>query len=453
MPIRDLVLFALIFGLLPLYIARPYVGVLVWSWFGYMNPHKLTWGVASDFHFAQIIAAGTLLGALLMIIREGKSPRIPCERETILLLLLWGMFTFTTFFALRPDLAWYSWEQITKILLMTFLTIILVNNERRFRYLVLVIAISLGFWGFRGGIFAVLTGGNYRVWGPEDSFIEDNNALGLALNMVLPFLFYLAKIERNLYLRWLLHIFFFLTILAILFTYSRGALLGLVVVLGLLFFGLRLKQKVTVAIIAVVLVPITVVYLPDQWVDRMETIKTYKQDSSATGRIEAWRTSWRIALDKPLVGGGFNVLHDEEIYRYYNPEIDQGREGWVETNPTGAHSAYFEVLGENGFVTFGLFMLLLVWSIGSTRALRTISRENGEQTFYYYSRMLEVSLFGYAVTALFLELASFDLFYHIVALVIVLKVLLREKLQLTREQRDASGEGAVTRQSPLEVSK
>lgn len=441
MPIRDLVLFALIYGLLPLYVARPYLGVLVWSWFGYMNPHKLAWGVASDFHFAQVIAAGTLLGFLLMVIREGKLPRMPWERETILLLLLWGMFTLTTFFALRPDLAWDSWEHISKVLLMTFLTIVLVNNEKRLRYLVLVIAFSIGFWGFRGGLFAVVTAGNYRIWGPDDSFIADNNALGLALNMILPFLFYLARIERNLYLRWLLHVSFFLTILAVLFTYSRGALLGLVVVLGLLLLGLKFRTKVTVAVIAVALLPVAAGYLPDQWSDRMHTIKTYKQDSSATGRIEAWRTSWRIALDRPLVGGGFNVLHDEKIYRYYNPEIDQGREGWVKTRPGGAHSAYFEVLGENGVVTFGIFILLLVWSISSLKALRTISRENGEQAFYYYSHMLEVSLFGYAVTALFLEFASFDLFYHIVALTIVLKVLLREKLQLAR---DASGEGVAT---------
>jgi probable O-glycosylation ligase (exosortase A-associated) len=425
-PIRDVVLFAVLLGALPVCLVRPYIGVLLWAWLGYMNPHRLTWGSAHDFPFALAVAIATLAGFAFTVVREQRFPKISWERETILLLLLWGMFILTTFFALRPDFAWPALFKISKILLMTFLTILLITDERKLRYLFLIIALSLGFYGLKGGIFSIARGGLSRVYGPEGSFIADNNAMGLALNMTLPFLFYLAKTERNWYLKRFLQVTFFSTIISVLFTYSRGALLGLVVVLGLLFLALKLRTKIAVAMITIPLILVVMSQIPDIWFDRMDTIATYQEDSSALGRIEAWKASWRLALDRPLVGGGFNALYDPQIYLHYNPDITLMREGHPDTQ--GAHSSYFEVLGENGFITFGIFVMLLASSIVSLRKVRRVSRENGQQRFCYYSNMLEVSLFGYAVSGAFLEFASFDLLYHVIACVILLKVLLHTEI-------------------------
>ena len=41
---RSLVLTLIVFGSIPLIIVKPPVGVLMWSWLGYMNPHRLSWG-------------------------------------------------------------------------------------------------------------------------------------------------------------------------------------------------------------------------------------------------------------------------------------------------------------------------------------------------------------------------------------------------------------------------
>ena len=162
MALRDLIIFLFIFSLLPFCIARPYIGLLTWSWVGYMNPHRLTWGAAYDFPFAQLIAIATVIGVILMILREKKLPKIPWERETILLVLLWGMFLITTFFALLPDEAWPEFIEISKILFATFLTLMLIDDEKKMKYLFIVIAFSLGFYGLKAGIFSILTGGQHR---------------------------------------------------------------------------------------------------------------------------------------------------------------------------------------------------------------------------------------------------------------------------------------------------
>ncbi|MCK5481680.1 MAG: putative O-glycosylation ligase, exosortase A system-associated, partial [Gammaproteobacteria bacterium] len=58
---RDIVLTIIFFGLLPLVFSRPYVGIYLWTWLGLMNPHRLTYGFAFDFPFAQIVAITTLI--------------------------------------------------------------------------------------------------------------------------------------------------------------------------------------------------------------------------------------------------------------------------------------------------------------------------------------------------------------------------------------------------------
>ena len=146
---------------------------------------------------------------------------------------LWIHFTITTFFAWYPDAAWQHWRKVSKILLFTFLTVLYFQDRKRLEYLFLVIALSLGFYGLKGGIWSILTGGHSKVYGPENTMLGTNNAVGLALNMALPFLFYLGKGEPRRWLRWLMRAMFWFSIPAIVFTYSRGALLGLLVVLPL----------------------------------------------------------------------------------------------------------------------------------------------------------------------------------------------------------------------------
>src|SRR5262249_51534860 len=155
--------------------------------------------------------------------------------------------------------------------------------------------------------WSLATGGaSGMVLGPEGSFFEDNNGLALALNMTLPILFFLAREEQRIWLRKLLHAIFFLTILAVIFTYSRGGFLGLAVVL------LTLMLRSTWKIYAIALAFIAVIglspFIPERWVNRMSTISSYEEDRSAMSRIYAWKLGWQLAVESPLVGGGFRVF-------------------------------------------------------------------------------------------------------------------------------------------------
>ena len=427
---RDVLIFALIIGMLPYCFMRPFFGVAVWSWLGYMNPHRLTWGFAFDFPFVQLAALCTLAGIASIPMRRQPFPKMHWQREGVLLVLLCIIFFTSTVYSLRPDLAWTELTDIAKIILMALVTILLTDSEKRLRIMLMVISLSIGFFGLKGGIFSIMTGGAHRVYGPPASSIDDNTAIALGMNMILPMLYFLAKSEDHVWIRRGLYITFGLTVLAVLFTYSRGGMLGLAVVLGMIGLSLEFKKKLAIGILGIIAIPIAIQFVPEQLIDRAETITEYEQDGSAQARFGAWRTAWMIAKARPLVGGGFQIVDDLEIGRRYNPDFRPGQ--------GGAHSIYFEIMGENGLLALAVFLALLFTAILSARKVKKQAKRAGLRDFWCYGYMLQIGIMAYAVSGAFLEFASFDLFYQMVALTIVTKV------QFGKAMQARASEGSTT---------
>ena len=156
---RDLIVTGMVFGLLPFVFKRPWIGILLWSWLSYMNPHRLTYGFAYTFPFAMVVGLVTI-GAFLF---SKEKKEMVWSRETFVLLVFVGWMLFTTFFAFYPDKAWVQWNEVWKIQLMTFLTVLMITDRQKLHWLIWVIALSLGFYGVKGGIFTILHGGAYHV--------------------------------------------------------------------------------------------------------------------------------------------------------------------------------------------------------------------------------------------------------------------------------------------------
>jgi probable O-glycosylation ligase (exosortase A-associated) len=419
---RDYLIMALVFSLLPVAFTRPYVGALMWVWISIMNPHRMTWGPAYGFPFAMLTAVTTMAGVFV----SNDRGRFPASRETSILIAMGAWFTFTTMFALMPDAAWAKWDRVIKIYIMTIVPLFLLQDKNRLRLLLLVMVGSIAFFSVKGGLFSLLTGGRYRVYGPSQSFIADNNALAVAELMVLPFMYFLAKTEPRKWVKRGLYLAVPLTLVSVIFSYSRGALLGLVAMLGVLIVTGR---RWGLAMAFVVLAGAGLVFIPSQWFERMGTIGTYKQDESAMARFQSWGFAWNVATDRPITGGGFRVFSTDQFLRY-GPDPFEAYD---------SHSIYFEVLGEHGFVGLILFLSLLGSSFLS---LNWVERQiRGRPSIAWakdYAVMLRLSLISYAVGGAFLGLAYFDLYYDVVAGVVLLRILVTREL----EQETAMRRGA-----------
>jgi len=418
---RDVALTTVVALLLLMVFKHPVLGAYVWAWLSLMNPHKLTYGFAFNLPFAQATAVVTLLALLF----TRKRQPLPINSMVVVQMLLLGWMTLTSFFAMAPPAEVFDrWLFVFKINVMLWVTWMLVCDAKQLRMLIWVVTLSVAFYGIKGGVWTVLTGGGGRVWGPPGGMLSDNNALAVGLVVLMPMLYYLRQTEARVWLRWGLTAAMVTCAFSILGSQSRGALLGL---LAMAFFlGLKSKHPVRTSLALVVLGLLAIGFMPDSWTNRMDTINAYAQDNSAMSRIWTWHTLWNAALDRPFVGVGY-LAENQAVFARYAPtdeiyKVFQGK-SYV------AHSIYFQVLGEHGFVGLGLFLLLglLSWRTAARVARQARDDEELGPWLPLLMRMVQVSLIGFAVGGAFLSLAYVDLPYMIIGFVVLGDALLKRR--------------------------
>lgn len=302
---RDLLVAFIVFGSLPFILKRPFWGILMLAWLGYMNPHRLCYSFMLDMPAVQIVAITTLIGMLAS--QEVK--RMVWSREIVVLLIFIAWMGVTTTQAVFFDLAMDQYVKVIKIQILTFMTLLMLTSRERVHLFIWVIVLSLGFYGVKGGIFTVLNGGAYRVQGPFGTFIGGNNELALALIMTIPLMRYLQLQEKNKLIRLGLAVGMTLTALAAVGSQSRGALVGMAA-MGTIFW-LKSRNRFATALLIIVAGVIVYQVMPEEWYQRMNTIETYDEDASALGRINMWWMAWNLANDR--IFGGIRVLAGRDV--------------------------------------------------------------------------------------------------------------------------------------------
>ena len=388
-----------------------------------MSPHRLTWGFAYNQPFAMTIGLVTLVAMLFS--REPKRFLFMPVTVTLLLFSVW--MTVTTIFALYPDEAWRQWYKVITIQFFVVVTIMLMQNPQRIRWLTWVATVSLAFYGVKGGIYTLRGGGSGMVLGPEGSFIAGNTEIALAITMIIPLMYYLAITTEKKWLKWGLGIGMALCAIAVLGSQSRG---GFLAVAGMgVFLWLKSRKKLQMGLIFVLLVPALLVIMPETWFDKMHTIHAYEEDSSAMGRINAWHFSFNLAKSRPIVGGGFEAF-TPELFKRLAPNPQDFHD---------SHSIWFAVLGQHGFIGLALFLLLwfLVWRLAAG-IIRTGSKRKEMRWATELARMIQVSFVGYWVGGSFLGLAYFDLPYLLIALLALTRVVMDKQLAEETQQAGPS---------------
>ena len=408
---RDVALTGLFVVLVFMMLRHTWIGALVWTWFSLMNPHRMSYGFAYSLPFAQITAIATFMSILWS---RGKV-RLPPDPSVIVLILFVLWTCVTTFFAILPDPSSQTLLIVVKIQLMTLVCVASIRERKHIELFVWVCVFSVGFYGLKGGVFAIASGGSSRVWGPTDSYIQDNNALGLALVMIIPLGYYLLQVTTRRWLRNGLVGFLLLNTIAVLSTQSRGAFLAIMVMFFVLWT--RMRKKLLPAIAMLMLGVMLIAFMPASWETRMRSIGTYQEDSSAMHRLNAWETAVNIANDR-VTGAGFAIAN-REIFNRYSPNPD-----WVFT----AHSIYFQVLGEQGWIGLMLFLMLGALSFWNAASLRKAALARPETLWVRdLTSMIQVSMVGYAVGGAFLSLSYWDMPYNIMVMLIACKYWMREE--------------------------
>jgi probable O-glycosylation ligase (exosortase A-associated) len=327
-----------------------------------------------------------------------------------MIMVVW--VTLTAVFALNQVGAWDEWNTVMKTMLIVILTITVTRTVNDVKALVLTVVLSLGFWGFKGGLWTIMTGGHNGLIGPQGTYIGDNNTLALAMVTTVPLIMAVASFAPTKWTKRAAIAVAVLTGISVIGSYSRGALLGGTMMA--LFLWLKSNSKVKTGLLFALAIPLLLAAMPPEWMDRMHSIDNYKEDASAMGRINSWGFAINVANHLPL-GGGFATF-TPQIFQLYAPD------------PTVffvAHSIYFQVLGEHGYIGLLLYLLMFffAWRTGS-RIVKKCGKDPELAWAATTARMCQVSIIGFLTAGAFLAMAYYDLPYYVLAILVCLEKVL-----------------------------
>ncbi|HKA43516.1 MAG TPA: putative O-glycosylation ligase, exosortase A system-associated [Burkholderiales bacterium] len=433
---RDIAVTLVVGYLLTRILKYPWIGVLTYAWVSIFQPHKHAFGFALSQPYALLIALTTIASMIM----HQKEVKFPVNGFTILLFMLPLWMSITTMFALMPDAAADQWVNVMKVFIFALVAAALLRTRKHIHSLVWVLVGSVGFYGVKGGLFTLTTGGGEKVFGPPgSSFISDNNAIAVALTMVIPLMYYLSTTLPRTWMKLATYGAMGLSGIAVLGSQSRGAFLAIGVTT--LFLWLKSDKKILTGLLLVILIPVAIGFMPETWEKRMKTTETYDEDMSAQGRLNSWQAAINIANDRPLVGGGFE-LYSYKVWAKYAP------------NPlflNTAHSIYFQMLGEHGWLGLALFLTLgfMTW-VTAGRIVRASRNRPDCAWAVTLAKSIQVSLIGYASGGAFVNISYWDLPYYEVLIVMVAYQLVAPKPTAWRTPTPVPARGAEPKPSRAE---
>ena len=430
---RDLALLVIVFGLIPRVLKKPYWGLVMWVVFSLMNPHRLAYGFAYEFPFAQLIALVTFT-SLVLNFKTLYKFQVTGAIMAMIMLTLW--VNVSSLLGQSGYLEHVLWLRVIKVMVMVMVTFWVVGKREELHYLAWALALSVGFYGIKGGLFTIRHGGGETVWGPPGTFIYDNNAMALAIVMTVPIFRYLQLHSPQRWLRAACIAAMLLCVASAVGSQSRGALLALV---GMgVFLWLKSPNKLVFGLAGIIVAVVVYLNMPESWHNRMGTIATYEEDASAMGRINAWAMTWNLAVARFPIGGGFDIYTWENFGRYAPDPLDLH----------AAHSIYFQILGEHGFIGLAIFLAIFIaaWRNGSW-VIRNVKKIPEYRWAFDLAAMSQVSLIGYAVGGAFLSLSYYDFPYYVASMLIITRLLIARQLQAAKAEAKAEAKAKAAEET------
>lgn len=423
---RDLVVFGLFVALLPMCFFRPWFGLMVFTWLAYNRTQDLTWGFARNLPLSQIVAIAMIAGWMTWEFRPLVRKDSRLWAMIILLVIVGASIAANT---LRWDYQGSRFQDLIKIVFVALLTSALCVDRARLRGAMFVVCLGLGFYGVKNAFWFLL--GQGTGTGPG-GMLKDNNDFALAMVMNLPLLWYLADdLEHLRYgrlARRAMRVAFFLTMLTIMSTGSRGGFLAMGVTV--MMMALKTRYKLPAIVGMALLGLIGLMLAPAEYIERLQSI-TKADDESVQGRFLSWQVAGNMIKAKPLLGIGFkNMVWDYQRY-LVGIKIPEN----VEMVPSRvAHNSYLQVWAESGSFAFVVFLYMIFSTIFLARRIARRARGTLDAWVVPYGRAIECSFYGFLTGAVFLNRAHFDLLYQLVAICAALPaVVVADRVRVARE--------------------
>ncbi|MET4896351.1 putative O-glycosylation ligase, exosortase A system-associated [Sphingomonadaceae bacterium jetA1] len=437
---RDLFLIGFLFSLFAMGLRRPFLFVLAYIYIDIVSPQRLTYYLLNTVPISLIAAVAAVGGWALA---DDKRDSVFTARQGAILLLLVYCGVTTFFGADFPMEAREKWAWVWKALAFAVFLPLTLRTRLRVEALLLFMILSVGSIVIVGGIKTLFSGGGYgelNLMVSNNAGLYEGSIISTVSVAIIPVIIWLARFGTIFRPEWRVTAFAaalsFACLLIPIGTSARTGLLciGLLALLMLRDVKRRLLYLGALAAAGMIAVPL----LPSSYTQRMNTIRTYKGDESASTRLAVWKWTLGYANQHPF-GGGFNAYLQNNVSYDLTSVEGSARDSKIENRRAtdrarAYHSSYFEMLGEQGWV--GLFLWLGINAAGMIRmeALRRRYRRP-EDPLHWGGQLagaLQHAHLIYMLGAAFVGIAFNPFLYQMMAAQIGLDTYLSRK---TREAR------------------
>jgi probable O-glycosylation ligase (exosortase A-associated) len=434
---RDLFFLALLPLMLYLMARRPFIALGMWIWTALFFPNAWLYGVATGIRYNLVFTGITILAYL--VLKDKPKVRFGTLGALVMLFFVWTVAS-TAMTEGVPEVSWDILSRFTKVVLLFVFVVLIVDKKLHIDFFLWCVVLSVGFFAGLEGLKYIASGGGHKIQGFAGHVLGDRNELAVAFVITLPICYYLMQQygKQSQWVRLGLFALIGLLVTAIIGTQSRGGFIALTVVAA--YFFVKSEHKIVLAVLVMALVGVLSQFVSAEWTSRMDTIGTANADESFMGRVVAWKLSFIMAMNHPIFGGGFKALENFPIWQSLSKEFFSypffytGMALPDEAHPHAAHSVYFQVMGEHGFVGLGIYLVMVLRAFLLARSVYLRAKLHPELNWIStLAAMLQLCIFAFCVGGAALSFAYFELMFAIYGLILVLdtRILPRELQQIT----------------------
>jgi O-antigen ligase len=384
--------------------AAPIFGLMAFYAFAVLRPIHLWFWAFDEYNaprFSLWMGISTLAGWAMASFGDwGGMKHIKWPMFGLVLYLISGAYA-AQFHSIYAPRAWEFWEIQFKICIMILVAGTLILRPRDLRIFAWVLTASLCYlaWVFNSQYY--FDGWN-RVYIRGFGGI-DNNGTGMIMVMGVPLAFFMGMNDKRLWVKGLCFVGVACCIHVVLFSFSRGAQLGLVLV-GLATFiviFIGLPNKVMTTIMALAFLCFAIYFAGAEVRDEFWSmfVDRNELDASAASRFETWGAAWACMLDNPWGVGprNFNLISNQ----YGLPPNKSVHNLFLQT---GAD------YGFGGMIGLAIFYVGTMWQTFWMSMTRTARRLGWPR---YFGHMVSISLGGFLVCSTFIGMESVEVGYII----------------------------------------
>lgn len=386
-----------------------YVGLWIFFLFLYLRPQDLIPGLDK-------VRPVLVLMGLLAVAFAVSNTRGPLQESSPFfkaLVLFGGITIWSVPFSYYHHASFEGSLDFLKVVVACYLIIKIVDSFRRIEKIIILINMVMVIFALDIGMKYLAGQDHGQIKGLVGGMFANPNDLSVNFVLFLPMLYYYFLVAKNALLKLLSLAMFGLVLFGIVGCQSRGGMLGAVIVLGLIF--LKTKKKGTALVAGGLALMVVITLAPGDAFERLKTIATYKEESSAYGRVLFYESSLRMMLARPFTGVGIDAFQTAYAEDYRNSEDTSNR--WPDP-----HSSYFQIIGELGVPGILAYLFMIYVSFRSlNRMARDFKKRPECERQTHFVQCLRIGLVGFLFTTIFQSAGYVHTLYNLMALVVVLE--------------------------------